>query len=117
MKINESVSPSTFKNLILLIGLFMVFIVWQWVGGKLDGLRYEQVHGESFANRAVTEEFDLRELPIVVAESLNKAVDSATANELAIEAAFQASANTEIEENAAEQAVVEEKSQRLSRFS
>lgn len=90
MKINESVSPSVFKNLSIVVGLFIVFSVWQWVGGKIKELNYQPVYGESFASQEQLEKMDLEALPIVVAKSVAKSMNSAAINDLAIEAAFKA---------------------------
>lgn len=90
MKVNESISPSVFKNLAIVIGLFIVFSVWQAVNAKIADLRYQPVQGESFSSGGESEKMDLKSLPIVVAQSQNtdKSIGGKTADDMAIEAAF-----------------------------
>lgn len=97
MKINESVSPSVFKNLAIVIGLFIVFSVWKGANNKIDELRFQPVFGESFSSSEQIEKVDLKSLPIVVAQSTTKGLDSNEVNDLVIEAAFKAPVFVDVE--------------------
>lgn len=88
MKINESISPSLFKKMAIVIGLFIVYAVWQGVNTKIAELRYQPVYGESFTSAERIETIDLQSLPIVVAQSVVKGVDSGAIDDQAIEDAF-----------------------------
>lgn len=88
MNIRESISPSVFKNMIIVIGLFVVFSVWQSVSKRVADLRYERIYGESFSDNSKADNIDLKSLPIVVARSTAKASSRKTINEQAIEDAF-----------------------------
>lgn len=106
MKVNESISPSVFKNLAIVIGLFIVFSVWQAVNAKIADLRYQPVQGESFSSGGASEKIDLKSLPIVVAQSQNtdKSIGGKTADDMAIEAAFKVPEFSEVEVEVATQA-------------
>lgn len=102
MKINESISPSVFKNVALVLGLFLAFSLWQFGSREVSDFRYQPVFGEQFANSSTEEPIDLKALPIVLAQSENKGVDVKDMNDLAIEAAFKVPEFVEIEEEVVE---------------
>lgn len=88
MKVSEGMSPAVFKNMSLVIGLFIVYTVWQGVNNKIADFRYEPVYGESFASAGDAEKVDLKSLPIVIAQSDVVVADDNVLNEQAIENAF-----------------------------
>lgn len=88
MKVNESISPSAFKNVILVLGLFMVFLLWQFGSKKVADFRYQYVFGEQISSAVSGSAISLDALPIVLAQSEHKGVDVEDLNDLAIEAAF-----------------------------
>ncbi len=99
MKINESISPSVFKNLIIVAGLFLVFSIWQAGSKKLAELRYETVYGESFAGSEQQDVVGLESLPIVVAESVSEAGSDKNINDLTIENAFKVPEKAEVDDS------------------
>lgn len=88
MKVNEVVSPSLFKNLAILAGIFLIYSVWQAVNGKVSEMQYLEVSGEYFDSGNRAERVDLKSLPIVVSESAMAVSDTLTADDQVIEEAF-----------------------------
>jgi len=88
MSINESVSPAVFKNLTIVIGLFIIYSVWQTVNNKISAVRYLEVYGESLSGDVQGEKVDLKSLPIVVSKSAVQATSGLAADDQAIEDAF-----------------------------
>jgi len=97
MKINESISPSVFKNLIILVGIFLVFSAWKAIEARVADIRYLPVYGESFSNDEQASKVDLKSLPIVVAKSVLKSIDNTVVNDLVIEQAFKVPEFVELE--------------------